>query len=117
MERTSRPNLLKDVVRPKMCERHFVKEDYLPDNISRKTGKVVTKRLDRNRAIPSRNLGRKFDPVKLIVELESNHHADFDDEDYDDLDEDTVSQNIKNIVFHEILVKYRNKSISRKIIV
>ena len=67
VERTSRPNLLKEVVRAKMCERHFVKEDYLPDNISRTNGKVVTKRLNKKCAIPSRNLSRKFAPVVITA--------------------------------------------------
>ena len=67
MERTSRPNLFEQNKYPRICERHFVKEDYLPDNISRTNGKVVTKRLNKKCAIPSRNLSRKFAPVVITA--------------------------------------------------
>ena len=68
VERTSRPNLLEQVKDVRICERHFVKEDFLPDTMSRRlTGKMVTKRLNKNCAIPSRNLGRKFDAIVMTV--------------------------------------------------
>ena len=67
VERTSRPNLFEQNKYPRICERHFVKEDYLPDNISRTNGKVVTKRLNKKCAIPSRNLSRKFAPVVITA--------------------------------------------------
>ena len=97
VERSSRPNVFKETTRPTMCQRHFVKEDFLPDKIGGKTGKMITRRLDRNRAIPTRNLEKKFDPVKIILQVESkNKTANFGDEDDDDEIEDTVSQNIRN---------------------
>ena len=67
-ERTSRPNLFDECVNPGICERHFVKEDYLPDKPSRNIpGRVVTKRLNKKCAIPSRNLGRKFAPILITA--------------------------------------------------
>ena len=75
VERTSRPNLFEQNKYPRICERHFVKEDYLPDNISRTNGKVVTKRLNKKCAIPSRNLSRKFAPV-VITAVKPSSRAD-----------------------------------------
>ena len=89
-QRTSRPNLFKEVKKPYICQRHFVKEDYLPDAMGTKSGKLITYRLDRNRAIPSRNLEKTFAPVKVMIQTESNPRADYD-EDEEDL-ENTVSR-------------------------
>ena len=55
-----------------------------------KSGKLITYRLDRNRAIPSRNLEKTFAPVKVMIQTESNPRADYD-EDEEDL-ENTVSR-------------------------
>ena len=40
---------------PRICERHFVGGDYHPDAMI--NGNLNTKRLDKSKAIPSRNLG------------------------------------------------------------
>ena len=50
---------------PRICENHFDKDAYLPDNISRNTGLTVTKRLNKKSAIPTLKLNKDFpSPIK-----------------------------------------------------
>ena len=63
----------------RICENHFTADCFLPD-VKSKTGKLITKRLNRNMSIPSENLSKVFPTTELEERLKVKRRKMNEDE-------------------------------------